>query len=271
MRQRQVVLFLALAFVTFVTLVPVIWAVLTSLKNPVDAFTIPPTLIFEPTLKYHYEIWFEKGFWTFLVNSLIIAVCTVGVSVPIGTMAAYALSRIQTRQTRILLFGILAVRMFPHMLLALPFFVVARYFQLFDTYLIMVLALVAINQPFTIWLMRSFFVDVPIELDEAARIDGCSLWQTFIRVIVPTVRPGIVVTSLFSLLLAYNEFLFALVLTGTRTKTLPVAISEYGGEDITYWSLSAAGAVGIMLPILIFMIFVQRHLIRGLTMGAVKG
>jgi len=161
--------------------------------------------------------------------------------------------------------------MFPHMLLALPFFVVARFFQLFDTYLIMVLALVAINQPFTIWLMRSFLLDVPVELDEAARIDGCSLWQTFVKVIVPTVRPGIVVTSLFSLLLAYNEFLFALVLTGTRTKTLPVAIAEYGGEDISYWSLSAAGAVGIMLPILLFMIFAQRHLIRGLTFGAVKG
>jgi multiple sugar transport system permease protein len=255
MKARQTLLFLLLAFVTFVTLVPVIWAVLTSLKNPVDAFTIPPTLIFEPTLKYHYEIWFEKGFWTFLVNSLIIAFFTVSISVPIGTMAAYALSRIQTRQTRVLLFGILAVRMF----------------QLFDTYFIMVLALVAINQPFTIWLMRSFLLDVPIELDEAARIDGCSLWQTFVKVIVPTVRPGIVVTSLFSLLLAYNEFLFALVLTGTRTKTLPVAIAEYGGEDISYWSLSAAGAVGIMLPILLFMIFAQRHLIRGLTFGAVRG
>ena len=129
----------------------------------------------------------------------------------------------------------------------------------------------AINQPFTIWLMRSFMLDIPRELDEAARIDGCNAWQVFIKVIVPAARPGLVVTSLFSLLLAYNEFLFALVLTGAKTKTLPVAISEYGGEDITYWSLSAAGAVGIMLPILIFMIFAQRHLIRGLTAGAVKG
>ena len=268
---RQFGLLAALSAATLVMLVPVIWAIVTSLKNPVDAFTIPPTLIFKPTLQYHYEIWFEKGFWTFLVNSLIIVFFVIIISVPIGTMAAYALSRIQTRQTRTLLFGLLAVRMFPHMLLALPFFVVARFLHLFDTYLIMVLALVAINQPFTIWLMRSFFVDVPVELDEAARMDGCTLWQTFMQIIVPVVRPGIVVTSLFSFLLAYNEFLFALVLTGTRTKTLPVAISEYGGEDITYWSLSAAGAVGIMLPILVFMIFAQRHLIRGLTFGAVKG
>lgn len=271
MKLRQLILFLVLAAVTFFMLIPVLWAVLTSIKNPVDAFTIPPTLIFRPTLRYHYDIWFEKGFWTFLINSLIIAISTVCVSVPIGAMAAYALSRIQTRQTRILLFGVLAVRMFPQMLLALPFFVIAKYFDLFDTYLMMVLALVAINQPFTIWLMRSFLLEVPIELDEAAAIDGCSVWQTFIRVIVPNARAGLAVTSLFSVLLAYNEFLFALVLTGTHTKTLPVAISEYSGEDITYWSLSAAGAIGIMLPILLFMIFMQRHLLRGLTFGAVKG
>lgn len=271
MKARQILLFLALAAATFVSLIPVLWAILTSFKQPVDAFTIPPTLVFSPTAEFHYQIWFEKGFWTFLVNSLVIAVSTVCISVPIGTMAAYALSRIETPQTRALLMVILAVRMFPHMLLALPFFVMASMLKLFDTYAIMIMALVAINQPFTIWLMRSFLVDVPRELDEAACIDGCNVWQTFVKVIVPAVRPGIVVTSLFSLLLAYNEFLFALVLTGAKTKTLPVAISEYGGEDITYWSLSAAGAVGIMLPILLFMVFVQRHLIRGLTMGAVKG
>ena len=141
------------------------------------------------------------------------------------------------------------MRMFPHILLAIPFFVLAQSLGLIDTYPAMILALVAINQPFTIWLMRSFFVDVPLELYEAAAIDGCNAWQVFARVALPVVRPGLWVTALFSLLLAYNEFLFALVLTGPDTKTLPVAIAEYGGEDINYWSLSAAAAVGIMLPI----------------------
>jgi multiple sugar transport system permease protein len=112
---------------------------------------------------------------------------------------------------------------------------------------------------------------VPVELDEAAMIDGCNRWQAFWHVVLPTVRPGLAVTSLFSMLLAYNEFLFALILTGSRTKTLPVAIAEYGGEDINYWSISAAGAIGIMLPPVIFTILVQRHLIRGLTFGAVRG
>ena len=272
MRPRAQALVLAgLSIFTFVNLVPIVWALLTSLKQPVDAFAVPPKLVFTPTLAFHYQVWIEKAFWRFFLNSAIISVCTVLISVPIGTMAAYALSRIQTRRSRTLLFGLLVVRMFPQILLAVPFFVIAKFLRLFDTYLVMILALVAINQPFTIWLMRSFFVDTPIELDEAAWIDGCNPWQAFLRVILPVVRPGLFVTAQFSLLLAYNEFLFALVLTGSSTKTLPVAIAEYGGEDITYWSLSAAAAIGIMLPIVAFMVLMQRHLVRGLTFGAVKG
>lgn len=267
----QMGLLAALLGFTVVNLTPVIWAFLTSLKQPVDAFTIPPTLIFDPTLEFHYEIWIERGFWSFFINSAIIASSVVVISVPIGTMAAYALSRVRTARTRSILIGLLAIRMFPFMLLVIPFFVMASYLDLVDTYIAMIAAVVALNQPFTIWLMRSFMVDIPIELDEAARIDGCNSWQVFTKVIVPVARPGLVVTSLFSLLLAYNEFLFALVLTGSRTKTLPVAIAEYGGEDISYWSLSAAGAIGITLPILIVMLFAQRHLIRGMTFGAVKG
>jgi multiple sugar transport system permease protein len=269
--RTQAILFLALALYTVFNLIPVIWAGLTSIKYPVDAFTIPPTLIFTPTLDFHYQIWVEKEFWIYLVNSMVISCAVVCISVPIGTLAAYALSRSRTVHTRSILFGLLTVRMFPHILLALPFFIMGKYLGLIDTYLLMVLAIVAINQPFTIWLMRSFLVDVPIELDEAARIDGCNNWQVFWKVVLPVVRPGLVVTALFSLLLSYNEFLFALVLTGAETKTLPVAIAEYGAENIAYWSLSAAGAVGIMAPIVVFMLFAQRHLVRGLTFGAVKG
>lgn len=267
----QILLFAALSVFTLVNLIPVLWAFLTSIKQPVDAFAIPPKLIFEPTGLFHYQVWVEKEFWRFLVNSAVIAIAVPLVSVPIGTMSAYALSRMNRRRAQPLLFGLLLVRMFPTILLAIPFFVIAKTFALIDTYAVMILALVAMNQPFTIWLMRSFFLDVPTELDEAAAIDGCNLWQTFLRVVLPVVRPGLLVTSLFSVMLAYNEFLLALVLTGRNTKTLPVAIAQYGGEDLTYWSLSAAAACGIMLPIVLFMILVQKHLIRGLTFGAVKG
>ncbi|MCB9943904.1 MAG: carbohydrate ABC transporter permease [Geminicoccaceae bacterium] len=267
----QLILFVSLCAFTAINLMPIFWAFLTSIKLPVDAFAVPPRFVFTPTFEFHRQVWVEKDFTGFLVNSVIIAVATVCISVPIGTMAAYGLSRMRGIGTSGLLFGLLAIRMFPHILLAIPFFVLATFVNLIDTYTIMVLALVAINQPFTIWLMRSFFLDVPVELDEAACIDGCNLWQTFHLVALPVVKPGLWVTALFSLLLAYNEFLFALVLTGPGTKTLPVAIAEYGGEDINYWSLSAAAAIGIMLPIVAFMMFLQKHLVRGLAFGAVKG
>lgn len=270
-RHAQMFLFAGLCAFTALNLTPILWAFLISIKLPIDAFATPPKLIFPPTLDFHYQVWVKKEFWRFLINSVVIALGTVGISIPIGTMAAFGFSRMRGRKTRGLLFGLLAIRMFPHMLLAIPFFVIARSLKLIDTYPAMVLALVAINQPFTIWLMYSFFVDVPIDLDESACIDGCTLWQTFTRVALPVVRPGLWVTALFGILLAYNEFLFALVLTGPNTKTLPVAIAEYGGEDINYWSLSAAAAIGIMLPIVIFMMVLQRQLVRGLALGAIKG
>ena len=267
----QIPLLIGLIVFTLINLIPILWGFLISIRQPADAFAIPPKLIFDPTLIFHYEVWFERGFLAFLLNSLIIATGTVCISVPIGTLAAYGLARTKARHSRSLLFGLLAVRMFPQILLAIPFFVMARTLNLIDSYWMMILAMVAINQPFTVWLMRSFFLDVPVELDEAALIDGANRWQAFRLIVLPTVRPGLAVTALFSALLAYNEFLFALILTGSRTKTLPVAIAEYGGEDISYWSLSAAGAIGIMLPAVLFTIAVQRNLIRGLTFGAVKG
>ena len=269
--KTQVPLFLALCAFTFVTLVPVIWAILTSFKRPVDAFAVPPELIFHPTFTFHYQVWVEKGFWRYLINSVIVSASVVVLSVSIGSMAAYGLSRLRSRSSRGVLFAILSMRMFPQILLAIPFFVLAKWLGLINTYPALILALIAINQPFTIWLMRSFFLDVPHELYEAAEIDGCNPWQVFARVALPVVRPGVGVTALFSLLLAYNEFLLSLVLTGPATKTLPVALAEYGAEDINYWTLSAAAAVGIMLPIVVFMMFLQRHLVRGLAFGAVKG
>ncbi|UCF96802.1 MAG: carbohydrate ABC transporter permease, partial [Spirochaetaceae bacterium] len=128
----------------------------------------------------------------------------------------------------------------------------------------------AFNQPFSIWLMRGFVINVPVELDEAAIVDGCSHFGVFRRVIFPLVLPGMATTAIFSFLLAYQDFLFPLILTGSRSKTLPVAIAQYGAESIEYWSLSAAGAIGIATPVIIFMLFVQRYFVEGLTLGAVK-
>ena len=270
-RRNEHLLFVALCIFTFFNLIPLLWAVLTSFKFPADAFSIPPTIIFEPTLEFHWQVWFENDFLRYLVNSLIVSAGTVLISVPCGSLAAYALSRIPRRSAGPILNVLFTIRMFPHMLLAIPFFVMGTFLNMIDTYPILILALVAINQPFTIWLMYGFFLDIPRDLDEAAAIDGCNSWQAFRIVILPLARPGMTVAALFSLLMSYNEFLFALVLTGVDTKTLPVAIASFGGEDISLWSVSAAGAVGIMLPIVIIMLLLQRNLVRGLTAGAAKG
>lgn len=268
---KQIPLFIILLLFCVMNLTPVAWGFLTSIKQPVDAFAVPPKVIFHPTFEFHWEVWVEKAFWQFLVNTAVISTCAVLISVSIGSMAAYALSRLKSRMASGLLFGVLAMRMFPHILLAIPFFVIAKAVNMIDTYPALILAIVALNQPFTIWLMRSFFAEVPSELYDSAVMDGCTPWQTFRKVALPIVTPGLWVTILFSLLLAYNEFLLGLVLTGAHTKTLPVAIAEFGGDDVSYWSLAAAAAIGIMLPILIFMLFMQRHLVRGIAAGAVKG
>ncbi len=265
--RTQFPLFVVLCAFTVLNLTPVLWGFLTSIKQPVDAFSVPPKFIFTPTAEFHHQIWVEHEFWRFLLNSVVISIGTVCISLPIGTMSAYGLSRIRSGGAK----GLLAGRMFPQILLAIPFFMLGRMLNLIDTYWAMIAALVALNQPFTIWLMRSFFIEIPDELYESASLDGCSTWQEFRLVALPIVKPGLWVAALFSLLFAYNEFLFALVLTGPHTKTLPVAIAEYGGEDVNYWSLAAAAAIGIMLPIVLFMMFLQRHLVRGLAFGAVKG
>jgi multiple sugar transport system permease protein len=264
-------LYLALLMVVAVSLFPIYFAVTTSLKQTKDAFTMPPTWIFTPTLEHHYYIWTETPFFRYFLNTLIITTGTVMISIPLGCMAAYYLARYRSRSIQILLFTLLAVRMFPRVLLIIPFFLLARATALYDTHLIIILIIVAFNQPFAIWLMRGFFLDVPRELSEAAMIDGCSSFGAFVRVILPVVRPGIFTAALFTFLFAYNEFFYCLILTGSNAKPLSVAIAQYGAEKIEYWSWSAAGAVGILAPIVLFISIMQRHLIKGLTFGTIKG
>lgn len=263
--------YIILCLACLIVLIPIVHAFLISIKEPIDAFVLPPKLIFKPTLRHHIHVWTEAGFPRYLLNSLIIAIGTVVIAVPVASLGGFAFARIRTSTTRFMLFIILAMRMFPRVLLVIPYFLIARLLRLYDTQVIMILVMAAFNLPFSLWLMRGFFLDIPQELEEAAMIDGCSTIKAFFSVIIPVVKPGLVSTTLFGFLLAYNEYLFPLILTGTRAKTLPVAIGEYGAENIEYWSMSAAGAIGIIVPVVIIMLFLQKHLIKGLTFGAIKG
>jgi multiple sugar transport system permease protein len=215
--------------------------------------------------------WETSDQFEFFINSIIVTVATICVSISIGLLGGYGLARYSGKSGAVILISALAFRALPRFAFVLPFFIIAKSLGLLDSRAVIVLALVAVNQPFTIWMLRTFFLEVPKELEEAAMMDGATRLQAFIRVVIPTMKPGIIATSLFTLLLAYNEFLFVRVLAPTNW-TLPVGIVALaGGESSKGITEAAAAAVSITLPIVIVIIMFQKHLVKGLGSGAVKG
>jgi multiple sugar transport system permease protein len=210
-------------------------------------------------------------FYDYFLNSIIIAVSTMVISVAIGALCGYALARHRSRISMTILVLALIFRAMPGLSYVLPFFLVGRMTGLYDTVFLVTIVLVATEQPFIIWLMRSFFLEIPREIEEAAMIDGASALQTFTRVIIPISWPSIITASLFALLGAYNAFLLPRLLTQTKW-TLSVAIAQYTSAETAQAILQAdAAAVSVTLPIVIVIIFFQKYLVKGLASGAVKG
>ncbi|MGD8463408.1 MAG: carbohydrate ABC transporter permease [Anaerolineae bacterium] len=210
-------------------------------------------------------------FYDYFINTLIVTVGTVTISITIGCLAGYGLARYAGMAAVVVLVAALGFRALPRLAFVLPYYWIGAALNLLDTHLLVILTLVAVNQPFTIWMLRSFFMEIPGELEEAAMVDGCNRLSAFTRVIMPIMWPGVISTALFSLLLAYNEFLLVRLLTQTNW-TLPVAISRYtGGEDPRHLTLAAASAVSATIPIMLVILFFQKNLVKGLTAGAVKG
>lgn len=263
--------FISMAMWVLICIFPFLWTFLTSIKEPREAFATPPVWVFAPTFEHYAALWLDEGFASFFINSMIVTIGTVVISISIGCLAGYALARYSGPIGFWLLFFALIFRALPRMVFVIPFFQFARSTGLYDTHLILILVLVSMNQPFTIWMLRSFFLSIPKELEEAAMVDGCGRLKAFLKAIVPVMWPGVISTALFTFLLAYNEFLMPLVLTATDAATMPVAISQFGAEDIRYWSITAAGAISITLPIVLVILFFQRSIVSGLVQGAVKG
>lgn len=212
-----------------------------------------------------------QKFYDYFINTLIVTVGTVIVSISIGSLAGYAMARYTGLAGVVILVAALGFRALPRLAFVLPYYWIGAATNLLDSYLLLIITLVAVNQPFTIWMLRSFFMETPKELEEAAMVDGCNRLTAFTRVIVPIMWPGIISTALFTLLLAYNEFLLVRILAQTNW-TLPVAISRYtGGEDPRHLTLAAASAVSATIPIIIVILFFQKNLVKGLAAGAVKG
>jgi len=253
-------------------LFPIIWMIISSLKTQGDAYAMPPRLIFTPTLRNYREVLVDRHLLGFLRNSIVIVTISSALTVFIGTMAAFALSRFRFKGSNDLAFFILSTRVAPPVMVIFPIFIMYRnFFGLFNTYLGMILIYVMFNLPLAVWLLRGFFQEIPKELDESATIDGCTRWGAFWRIVFPLSSPGIVATAILSFIFAWNEFFFALILTSQRTRTLPVTVTSFvSGMGIEWGELNAAGTI-IIVPVLAFAFVMQRYLIRGLTLGAVKG
>lgn len=263
--------YVVLILLAVISIFPIVYTFMIATKQPVEAFSTQFKWIFKPTFHNFYTLWIERGFTKYLKNTLIVTLWCVAISVPTATLGAYGLIRNGSKAATRLLNSTLMLRMFPQMLLAIPYYMIATKLGLADTKVILVIIVVASNQPFALWLMRGFLITIPKELDDAAMIDGCNMVQTVTKVILPVAKPGIATASIFTFLLSYNEYLFALILTQKKAMTLPVAIGQYGAEDLSYWTLSASGVVSIIIPICLIMVFLQKYLVKGMVAGAVKG
>tara|TARA_B100000953_G_scaffold8666_1_gene7694 strand:- start:174 stop:1181 length:1008 start_codon:yes stop_codon:yes gene_type:complete len=211
-------------------------------------------------------------FYDYFVNTMIVAIGTVIISIGIASLSGYALSRYLGIAGVILIILALAFRSLPRMAFGLPYFWMGQISGLYDSNFLVIIALAAVNQPFAIYMLRSFFKDIPREIEEAAMVDGASRFEAFIKVIVPIMWPGIITTSLFTLVLVYHEFLLVRILT-LKNWTLAVAMQQYLGgiSDSGSLPLKSAAAVSAALPLLVVILFYQKHLIKGITAGSVKG
>ena len=254
-------------------LFPIFWMVLTSFKHQTDIFTVPPKLFFSPTVSTYVNYMQRADVVNRMVNTVIVATGAGVISIVVGSMAGYALARIRLRGAATIGLLILLSRGVPPIALAVPMFLVARRFGLIDQHITLILAYCTFLVPYVMWLMRGFFISLPKELEESAMIDGCSRFGAFLKIIVPISLPGILSTLIFSMILAWEELLFALVLTNRFASTMPVAIAGLAGdtENGANWAaLTAVGTVTVV-PVVIFALLVQKWLIRGLADGATKG
>ena len=261
---------LLLLLIILICVFPFYWMVTTSLKTRIVALESPPVWSFAPTIANYLEVLFDDGVGATLINSLIIAVCTTVLAIALGAPAAYALARFRFNGKHELWFWFVTNRMISPIVLALPFFLIARQLGLLDTHIALILIYLTFNLPIVIWICTDQFRAIPKDLDEAAVLEGASQWRIFRSVCLPLAMPGVAVSAIFSFIFSWNELMFALVLTRSEAKTAPaMAVSFMEGYDLPYGKIMATATL-IVIPVTIFALIASRQLVRGLTMGAVK-
>jgi multiple sugar transport system permease protein len=259
-----------IAVVVVVFLWPVIYLLMTSFKSRLDIYVMPPKFIFMPTVEAWVLAFTKKPLFYYFMNSAVVAVGSTAISLVFGTLAAYALARFRIPGSNDISFFILSIRMFPPIAAAIPIFLSMKIVGLLDTRLGLICAYTVFNLPFVVWMMREFIMAMPVEIEEAAMVDGLTRMQAFRQILLPLLRPSLVAVAIFCVIFSWSEFLFAFLLTQTKAKTMPVSISEFiTWREVTWEQVSAAGTA-LVLPVLVFSFFVQKYLVRGLSFGAVK-
>ena len=251
---------------------PVLWVILTSFKQRTDIFTLPPKIFFNPTVEHYIEAFIRStdiAFGTF--NSVVVATVTTLLTLLVAVPAGYAFSRVTFKFRGQLSFFALISQMAPPIGLIIPYFFILSRTRMLDSYTGLIAIHMTLTVPFSIWLMITYFQDLPVSLEESAAIDGASPFTTFFKVVLPTAWGGVGVTAIFAFIESWNEFLYAVVLTGSRTKTVPVAIFSFLTTEESLWGPFTATGVTIMAPVIFVALFAQRQMIKGMTLGATKG
>lgn len=269
---RNIAMFLVTLVFVVAWAFPIVWSVLNSFKTERDILAYPPRFVFEPTLAAYREVLFgAQSILPNLWSSMVISVGTTVLTMVLAIPAAYALARLRVPGRRMTGFYILVTQMLPPVGIIIPYFLLLRNIGWMDTYHGIIIIYLSFSLPFAIWLMVSYFEDIPFEMEEAAAVDGASRLITLRRIILPQVKGGIAVTVVFVFLNAWNEFLFAVVLSGNTVRPVTIAMFNFVSVEQTLWAQLAAVSVIAMLPVVILGIVAQSHIVKGLTVGAVKG
>ncbi|MEM9343300.1 MAG: carbohydrate ABC transporter permease [Pseudomonadota bacterium] len=271
-QKRQLVGVLQVALILiaiFIMLVPIVWIFMAAFKTHVDVYQLK--LFFTPTFE-NFGTVFDAPYFLGekLWNSTIVAFVTVVFAIPIATMAAYSFSRFRLKGETLMLVTILATQFVPAVVIILPFFVMFRDIGLLDTRVGLILVNLAIVMPFAIWMIKGFIDGIPMDTEEAAMVDGSSRIQVIRNIVLPMAAPGLLTAGIFCFIIAWNEFLFALILTNKDAVTLPIGLALFKGEEGDLWNLLSAAGIIIMLPMFVLALLIRKYFVQGMTMGAVR-
>ncbi len=253
------------------TLLPIIWLFMLSIKSKGETFTKPPKLVFDPTINNYINLWDNDLFKDTFFNSIFITLISIVLSITIALFAAYALKRYQIRFKTAFMQWLLLAYMLPEFLFVLPMFTIYQTIGLYDTYLGMAIIYQVHVLPFSIWMLRSFLEEIPKEIDDAAVIDGCGPLQAIFRIYLPLIIPGIVATAILNGIWVWNELAIALGLTFFDAQPITVGVASFRGYASIDWGGMTGSAIISMIPMVLFAAFAQKHIVKGLTLGSVKG